>query len=202
MDQIQKILIKAGRKDLAQEYYEKVAGDSLENIGRFETHYYGVDKGTEDLAGSSDPRSYKWKNSQSVKRALKVVLPKSEIVMHNKSFATIKGIEKKDLMSSLKRFNKVYGEAFEIVSGKDLIWEIKSGRKAALDLHQLSNYDIMVVEDAKRPMREFLSAMYSNMAADVGGGRNEKKYVSKVLSSSECNSFIKFVIDAAGDYLG
>ena len=32
MDKIQKVLIKAGRKDLAQEYFEKVAGKSLEEL--------------------------------------------------------------------------------------------------------------------------------------------------------------------------
>ena len=29
MDEIQKILVKAGRKDLAQKYYEKVAGGTF-----------------------------------------------------------------------------------------------------------------------------------------------------------------------------
>ena len=78
--------------------------------------YYGVDSDTERRAGVSSRPSYayKWKNSDSVKRALKRYI-NSPITMGSKSFARVKKVEKDELEEALKRFNAVYLEKFRIL---------------------------------------------------------------------------------------
>ncbi len=100
---------KINLKQLIQEELKLLKEDTV--------HYYSAGKDLEKLAGSSNPSEYKWKNSDAVKRALKMFISGGIIKMQSKSRAIIvnKDLKENDLKDLLLRFNNFYNEHFVIL---------------------------------------------------------------------------------------
>lgn len=69
MDDIQKTLIKAGRRDLAQEYYQKVAGRSRTVNLLFKPYYvFDRGRGIDPLGGTEWKKAHGKPSPQSIKK--------------------------------------------------------------------------------------------------------------------------------------
>jgi len=78
-----------------------------------ESEYYSVDRETEKRAGLSDPKNYKWKNSDALKRALNKFFKKVKVM--NKQLFIVSGITIDELKDNLERFNTSYNEHFQTI---------------------------------------------------------------------------------------
>lgn len=117
MDKIQKELIKLGRKDLAEEYYNKVSGFYAQDAPHFHNgKFHGWSNVEKEYAKSlvEDLKVYNVK----AKTGRSPLVNQKMLLIHQDDFSkAIKALKKqgdKNIVDELKAFQKAFGKEYKL----------------------------------------------------------------------------------------